>query len=242
MNHTVHYAILAALLFAGAAVFAADTAKTADKTQKRTVTLQKSGKVLEDAYVLDKKPNGVTVGYKDGCIFVRYADMPENIQKQFGYNKEEADKYEKKLDDQKKANQKATEKQKAKEQKQKAEQDKRNKERRIEQQEQTVRKLELQLEEAKKKLSNTENIVSQDRNALVSTVASNNNTRVSIDTPWGVSRVRTSNNNGAVRNKLLKEVDTMGMKRDNQAQDVIDLQLKLEAAQKTLEKLKESND
>ena len=126
-------------------------------------------------------------------------------------------------------------------QKQKTEQDKRNRERRIAQQEQTVRKLELQLDEAKKRLQNTENTVSQDRNALVSTVSNENNTRVSIDTPWGVNRVRTSSNNGAVRNKLLKEVDTMSAKRDNQAQDVIDLQLKLESAQKTLEKLKESN-
>jgi len=236
-NHTAHFAVLAALLFAGTAVFAADS----NKVEKHDVTL-KSGKVLKDAYILDRKPNGITFGYKDGCSFVRFPDLPEKVQKYFNYDPKEAASYEKKLDDQKKANQKAAEKQKAKEQKQKAEQDKRNKERRIEQQEQTVRKLELQLEEAKKKLSNTENIVSQDRNALVSTVASNNNTRVSIDTPWGVSRVRTSNNNGAVRNKLLREVDTMGAKRDNQAQDVIDLQLKLEAAQKTLEKLKESND
>ena len=241
MNHTAHYAVLTALLFAGTtAVLAADTAKSTEKTQKRTVTLQ-SGKVLEDAYVLDKKPNGVTVGYKDGCIFVRYSDMPEKIQKQFGYNKEESDKYEKKLEDQKKANQKAAEQQKAKEKKQKSEQNKRNRERQIAQQEQTVRKLELQLEEAKKRLQNTENTVSQDRNALVSTVNSNNNSRVSIDTPWGVNRVRTSNNNSAIRNKLMKEVDTMSAKRDNQAQDVIDLQLKLESAQKTLEKLKESN-
>ena len=237
MKHTAHFAVLTALLFAGTAVFAADS----NKGEKHDVTL-KSGKDLKDAYILDRKPNGITFGYKDGCSFVRFTDLPEKVQKYFNYDPKEAASYEKKLDDQKKANQKAAEKQKAKEQKQKAEQDKRNKERRIEQQEQTVRKLELQLEEAKKKLSNTENIVSQDRNALVSTVASNNNTRVSIDTPWGVSRVRTSNNNGAVRNKLLKEVDTMGMKRDNQAQDVIDLQLKLEAAQKTLEKLQESND
>ena len=239
MNHTAYFAVLAALLFAGTAVFAADTDKS--KKVSHTITL-KSGKVLKDAYVLDKKPNGVTFGYKDGCSFVRFTDLPDKVQKYFNYDPEEAASYEKKVESQKKANQKAAEKQKAKEQKQKAEQDKRNKERRIEQQEQTVRKLELQLEEAKKRLSNTENTVSQDRNALVSTVSSNNNTRVSIDTPWGISRIRTSNNNGAVRNKLLKEVDTLGMKRDNQAQDVIDLQLKLESAQKTLEKLKESDN
>ena len=40
----------------------------------------------------------------------------------------------------------------------------------------------------------------------------------------------------------MKEVDTLSVKRDNQAQDVIDLQLKLEAAQKTLEKLKEGSN
>ena len=92
--------------------------------------------------------------------------------------------------------------------------------------------LEQQLEDAKKKLSNTENTVSQDRGALVSTL--NDNTRVRVDTPWGVGRI-TSENNGAVRNKLMKEADTLSVKRDNQAQDVIDLQLKLEAAQKTLD-------
>ena len=237
MNHTAHFAVLVALLFAGTAVFAADTAK--DNVAKHTVTL-KSGKVLEDAVVLDKKPNGVTLGYKDGAAFVPYTDMPTKAQEYFGYDPDEAAKYEKKIEDQKKANQKAAEKQKAKEQKQKTEQDKRNKERRIAQQEQTVRKLELQLEEAKKRLQNTENTVSQDRSALVSTVSNNNNSRVSVDTPWGVSRVRTSSNS-VVRNKLMKEVDTMSIKRDNQAQDVIDLQLKFESAQKTLEKLKEDN-
>ena len=237
MKHTAYFAVLAALLFAGTAVFAADADK--NKTTKRTITL-KSGKVLEDAVVLDKKPNGVTLGYKDGAAFVPYTDMPTKAQEYFGYDPDEAAKYEKKIEDQKKANQKAAEKQKAKEQKQKTEQDKRNKERRIAQQEQTVRKLELQLEEAKKRLQNTENTVSQDRGALVSTVG--NNTGVSVDTPWGVSRVRTSSNNSAVRNKLMKEVDTMSVKRDNQAQDVIDLQLKLESAQKTLDKLKESSN
>ena len=172
MKHTARFAVLAALLFAGTAVFAADTDK--DKVVKHDVTL-KSGKVLKDAVVLDKKPNGVTLGYKDGATFVPYTDMPEKAQKYFGYDPEKAASYEKKMEDQKKAKQKATEKQKAKQQKQQTEQDKRNKERRIAQQEQTVRKLELQLDEAKKRLENTENTVSQDRNALVSTVSNNSN-------------------------------------------------------------------
>ena len=233
MNHTAYFAVLAALLFAGTAVLAADS----DKVEKHTVTM-KSGKVLEDAYILDKRPNGVTVGYKDGCIFIRYADMPENIQKSLGYDKAESDKYEKKLEDQQKTKQKAAEQQKVKEKKQKSEQDKRNKERQISQQEQTVRKLELQLEEAEKQLQTMESTVNQDRGALVSTLDDN---QVSIDSPWGF-RSKSSARNTAVRNKLMKEVDTTSVKRDNKAQDVIDLKLKLEAAQKTLDKLREDNE
>ena len=236
MNHRAQFAILAAVLFAGTAVFAADTDK--NKTEKRTVTL-KSGKVLEDAVILDKKPNGITLGYKDGATFIPYSDMPLEIQQKFGYDPVKSARYEKKIDDQKKANKKAQEEQKAKEKQQKVEQDKRNKDRRISQQQQKVRKLELELEEAKKKLDNMDNTVTQDRGALVSTL--DNSSRVSVDTPWGVGRVRTSSNNSAVRNKLMKEVDTMSTKRDNLAQDVIDLQLKLEAAQKTLNTLLENS-
>ena len=235
MNHTAHYAILAALLFAGSAVLAADSTK--DKAETRTITL-KNGKVLQDAYILDKKPNGVTFGYKEGAAFVRYSDMPTAAQKYFNYDEEEAANYEKKINAQKEANKKAAEQQKAKEQKQKSERDKRNRERQISQQEQKVRKLELELEEAKKQLSYSENTVSQDRGALVSTL---NDNQVSIDNPWGF-RTKTSQNNAAVRNKLMKEVDTLSFKRDNQAQEVIDLQLRLESAQKTLDKMRESSD
>jgi len=236
MKHTAQFAILAAVLFAGTAVFAADTDK--NKTEKRTVTLR-SGKVLEDAVILDKKPNGITLGYKDGATFIPYSDMPTEIQQKFGYDPIKSARYEKKIDDQKKAAKKAQEEQKAKEERQKTEQDKRNKDRRISQQQQKVRKLELELEEAKKKLDTMDNTVSEDRGALVSTL--DNSSRVSVDTPWGVGRVRTSSNNSAVRNKLMKEVDTMSVKRDNLAQDVIDLQLKLEAAQKSLNTLLENS-
>ena len=236
MNHTTHFAVLAAVLFAGTAVLAADSD---EKVEKRTVTLR-SGKVLEDAVILDKKPNGITLGYKDGAIFIPYSDMPTEIQQKFGYDPVKSARYEKKIDDQKKANKKAQNEQKAKEKQQKVEQDKRNKDKRISQQQQKVRKLELELEEAKKKLDNMDNTVSQDRSAIVSTL--DNTSRVSVDTPWGVGRVKTSSNNSAVRNKLMKEEDTLSVKRDNLAQDVIDLQLKLEAAQKTLNTLLENSN
>ena len=229
MNHTARFAILTAVLFvACTAVSAADSDKNTPK--KQTVTLR-DGRVLEDAYILDKKPNGITLAYKNGCMFIRFSDMPTDIQKRFNYDPIKSARYERKIDEQKKVLKMEQDEEKAREQKRKEDRDKHNRDRRISQQQQTVAKLELQLEEAKKKLDNTEKTVSQDRGALVSTLDSK---RVTVDTPWGVGRI-TSENNGAVRNKLMKEADTLSVKRDNQAQDVIDLQLKLEAAQKTLD-------
>ena len=71
--------IAVAFLAAGTAVSAADT----DTPAPQTVTLR-SGKVLKDAYILDKKPNGITVAYKDGAIFIPFSDMPLDYQQKFG--------------------------------------------------------------------------------------------------------------------------------------------------------------
>ncbi len=226
MNHTARFAVLAAVLFAGAAVFAAD----ADRKVK-TVTL-KDGKVLEDAYVLDKKPNGATIAYKDGCMFIKFSDMPLEIQQKFGYDPIKSARYEKKQDEQKRLREIEQAEEKAREKKRKADEDRHYKDRRISQQQQKVRKLELELEEAQKKLDSAEKTVGEDRAALVSTLGSQ---QVSIDNPWGIGRTTTSTRNSAVRNKLMKESDALSAKRDNLAQDVIDLRLKLEAAQKTLD-------
>ena len=237
MKHTGRFTIMAALLlFAGTAVFAAEPDKSA-KTQ--TVTLR-SGKVLEDAYILDKKPNGIMLAYKDGCMFVKFSDMPLEYQKAFGYDPIKSARYEKKMDDQKKIIAMEEAEQKARAEKRRTEEDKHYKDRRINAQQQTVRKLELQLEEAKKRLDATEKTISQNRDALgMSDVGSK---QVSIESPWGYGgRIRSSTYNAAVTNKLMKEVDTLGPKRDNQAQDVLDLQLKLEAAQKTLDSLLQNN-
>jgi len=236
MMKSARFAILAAALFAGTAVIAADTDKG---EEKHTVTLR-SGKVLQDAYILDKKPNGITLAYKDGCMFIKFSDMPLEYQKAFGYDPIKSARYEKKQDDQKRASAKEDSERKAREEKRKTEEDKHYKDRRINAQQQTVRKLELELAEAQKRLETTEQTISQDRGALgVSAVGSQ---QVCIESPWGYGgRIRSSTRNAAVTNKLMKEVDTMDAKRDNQAQDVIDLQLKLEAAQRTLDALLQNN-
>ena len=238
MMKPARFAILAAALFAGTAVIAADTDKDMG-TEKHTVTL-KSGKVLQDAYILDKKPNGIMLAYKDGCMFIKFSDMPLVYQKAFGYDPIKSARYEKKLDDQKKVSAKEEAERKAREEKRKTEEDKHYKDRRINAQQQTVQKLELELAEAQKRLEMTEQTISQDRSALgVSAVGAQ---QVCIESPWGYGgRIRSSTRNAAVTNKLMKEVDTMGAKRDNQAQDVIDLQLKLEAAQRTLDALLQNN-
>ena len=232
MKHTTRFAILTAVLLAGAAVYAAD--ENTDK-EKHTVTL-KDGNVLEDAYILDKKPNGITLAYKDGCKFIKFSDMPLKYQQAFGYDPIKSARYEKKLNDQKNLLAQEEAEQKARAEIRRASEDKHYKDGRINAQQQTVRKLELQLDEAKKRLETTEKTISQDRDSLgMSSVGTQ---QVSVESLWGYGgRIRSSTRNAAVTNKLMKEVDTLSTKRDKQAQDVIDLQLKLEAAQRTLDML-----
>jgi len=236
---SIQFAVLtaAALLAAGSAVFAADTDKNGKTTQ--TITLR-SGKVLQDAYILDKKPNGITLAYHDGCMFIPFSDMPLEYQKKFGYDPIKSARYEKKLEEQKKAAAKEEAARKAKEKQRQAEEDKRYKNRRINEQQQKVRKLELQLEEAKKRLDTTEKTISENRAALG--LSAIDSSQVSIESPWGYGeRIRSGKHNSVVTNRLIKEVDTLSSKRGNQAQDVIDLQLKLEAAQRTLDEMLDKN-
>ena len=232
MMKPTRFAILSAVLFVGTAMCAADADKNAEK---HTVTLR-NGKVLQDAYILDKKPNGITLAYKDGCMFVNFSDMSLEYQQKFGYDPIKSARYEKKLHDQKKILAKEEAEQKAKAEMRKTSEDKRYKDQRINAQQQKVRKLELELAEAQKRLDTTEKTIGQDRDALGVSVVGDK--QVCVESPWGYGgRIRSSTRNAAVTNKLMKEVDTMGAKRDNQAQDVINLQLKLEAAQRTLDML-----
>ena len=230
---TARFAGLTAALFACVAVFAADPA---DESENLKITL-KNGKVLEDAYILDKKPNGVVLANRNECIFVHFSDMPLEYQQKFGYVATKSARYENKLAERKKVIEMEEAERKAREKKRKANEDKHYKDKNINMQRQTISKLEHQLEEAKKRLDTTENSVSLDRNALgISSVGSS---RICIESPWGYGgRIRSGEHNAAVTNKLMKEADgAPDPKRDKQVQDVIGLQLKLEAAQRTLDEL-----
>ena len=231
MNRT-----LSAIMIAGA-VFALGMPSVAaadGKPATYTVTLR-SGKVLQDAYILDKKPNGITVGYKNGCMFIPFSDMPLEYQKKFGYDPISSARYEKKIIDKQKAAQKEENERLAKEKKRKAQQDKYYKDRQISMQQQRVRKLELQLEEAEKRLATTDQTIGENR-ATLAGMATADDSRVSIESPWGYGgRIRSGQHNATITNRLLKENDKLTFSRGNQAQDVIDLKLKLEAAQRSLD-------
>ena len=228
--------LTAVALFACATAFAAEPESGGKKAD---VTLR-NGKVLEDAYILDKRPNGVTIAYKDGCMFVRFSDMPREFQQMFGYDPIKSARYENKMNAQKKLIDMEEKERKIREQKRNSEEDKRYKDHRINAQQQKVLRLELELAEAQKLLDETEKTLGQDRRTLgISSVGSS---RVSIESPWGYGGpIRSGEHNTAVTNKLMKEVDSLSVKRDNQKQNVIDLQLKLEAAQRTLDKMLEAD-
>ncbi len=236
MKHTTRFAILAAVLFAGSAVFAAETEKGGAKDQKVTL---RGGQVVEDAFILDKKPNGITLAYKNGCKFIKFSEMPLEYQKAFGYDPIKSARYEKKLNEQKKIRDKEEAERKAREERRKANEGKHYKDKRISAQQQVISKLELELVEAQKRLDAAEKTVGQERGALgMSEVGSK---QVRVESPWGYGgSIKSSTYNAAVTNKLRKEVDPEGAKLDKQAQDVIDLQLKLEAAQRTLDELLEN--
>lgn len=225
----------AAILACGAFVQAAD----GDTPATHTVTLR-SGKVLKDAYILDKKPNGITVAYKDGAMFIPFSDMPLDYQQKFGYDAIKSARYERKVHEQKKAAQQEEEDRKAKEAKRKAGDDKRFKDRRLLEQQQKVRRLELELEEAQKRLETTDKTISDNRNSLAG-MTTMDTTRVTIESPWGYGgRIRSGKNNAALTNRLMKENDKLEFNRSKQAQDVIDLKLKLEAAQRSFDLMKEN--
>ena len=53
-----------------------------------------SGRVLKNAYVMERKPNGVVVGHETGVMFVKYDQMPEKLRKELGYDSKKCAEYE----------------------------------------------------------------------------------------------------------------------------------------------------
>ncbi|MCK4983755.1 MAG: hypothetical protein KAS17_12570 [Victivallaceae bacterium] len=62
-----------------------------------------SGRVLKNAYVVERKPNGVVVGHSCGVMFVKYKKMPEDLREKLGYDPAKCARYEEKKRKKKKA-------------------------------------------------------------------------------------------------------------------------------------------
>ena len=65
-----------------------------------------SGRVLKNAYIMERKPNGVTVGHSTGVMFVKYNQMSKELRDELGYDAEKCAKYEAKKSKRKKARRK----------------------------------------------------------------------------------------------------------------------------------------
>ena len=50
-------------------------------------------RVLENAYVMSERPDGLEIGHKNGVMFVSFTDLPESVQKKYHYNPDAAAKY-----------------------------------------------------------------------------------------------------------------------------------------------------
>jgi len=65
-----------------------------------------SGRVLKDAYIMERKPNGVTVGHSTGVMFVKYDQMSKELREKLGYDADKCAKYEARVRKNKKAKRK----------------------------------------------------------------------------------------------------------------------------------------
>ena len=62
-----------------------------------------SGRVIKNAYIVEKKNTGVVVGHSTGVMFVKYKKIPEDLRKELGYDPDKAAKYEERMRKKKKA-------------------------------------------------------------------------------------------------------------------------------------------
>ncbi|HCE44712.1 MAG TPA: hypothetical protein DET40_14315 [Lentisphaeria bacterium] len=91
------------------------------------------GKVLENAFVMSERPDGLEIGHKGGVMFVGFTNLPESLQKKYNYNPDAAAKYVAQVAELKEKRKKVQEQQKAEQAKAFAENQKRTSEMQYEQ-------------------------------------------------------------------------------------------------------------
>lgn len=53
-----------------------------------------NGRILEDPYVISRRPDGLEIGHKNGIIFVKFEDLPEQVRKKYNYDPAKAAEFE----------------------------------------------------------------------------------------------------------------------------------------------------
>lgn len=194
---------------------------------KKDIMLQ-TGKVLKNAYVLDKRPNGLSVAHDDGVMFIHFSDMPLEMQKKYNYNPIKAAAYERDLQKSRKAAEKAEMDRKADQEEAVRKAAARMKDQAIFKKRQRIKELELQIDELKRKTSAMDRNIERNQSERFH-LATTGTGSVRVATPFGFGRIGGHNNVSTVLNETRRETENLQMRRDNAAQDLIDLQLRLES-------------
>lgn len=212
-------------------------AKTEGSSDNRKNLTLKSGKVLKHAYILSRKPNGVNIAHDDGASFYKFSDMPEEVQKIFKYDQEEAAAYEKKVEKSKKAAAKKEEADRQKKEQAMKESADRIKNEKIFKQQASIKEMELRLAELERRAATMDRHIEENRRDKVSLAGIDN--RGGVVSVWGggLTRIRGNNQTAGVVNDMRRENKDLEPKRDNIEVDIINLKLKIDAEKYSLEKL-----
>lgn len=231
-----------ALLFmaCSTAIYAQHLTSAATSSSSSVVTPKKDwtlpdGRIMKSAYILDRKPNGVTFANDSAVAFVRFTDMPPEMQKALGYDAVKSASYEKQLEKSRKASEKEAAKRKEAENEAMRKANARLKESAIFRQKQRIQEIELQIQELQRKATVMDKHLEEDRGAKFSLAGSGN---CRIISPFGFGLRRAGNGQAArVINDASREINNIEIRRGNVSQDIISLQLKLNAEKRILERM-----
>ncbi|GEM_PF-3091872 len=208
---------------------------TAGSSSNRKNLVLPTGKVLKHAYILSRKPNGITIAYDDGVQFFRFSEMPESFQRLFNYDAKKCKAFEKEVSEAeaKAAAEEAKRKEKEAIAMKKAEE--RHNEKQIFEQRQKIKKYELELAEMERRASTMERHIEQNRRDKVN-LAGLGGRSISV---WGGGLIRRnrpgSGQVAAAINDARRENSELQPRSENVRQDIISQKNKLEAAKLSLE-------
>lgn len=207
-----------------------------------------SGRVLRDAYIMERKPDGVVVAHSTGVMFVKYSKMSPEMRKRLGYDEKACAEYEQK----KRKHNASVRKRRAAEKAEKAKLDKRLKKRqeqyRITELEDKIKATELHIKRMKAELPELEANSKTYLNDAVklSSVSSNSGDRTYWRSgTWSSSSSSNRSSNRSEVKKRYKAVSALGneysktkFRIDNYKDSIERKTLELDKMKRELKRLK----